>query len=98
MRGGLFPDNRHFFAAIKDLRRPSPSLEVDITPVRDVELHVRVSAAAYAYFVHLIVPDESVRYSDNYFDLAPGESRAIVVTRPGGRLTPDMVTVRSLPA
>jgi len=98
VRGGLFPDNRHFFAAIKDLRRVSPGLEVDITPVRDDELHVRVSAAAYAYVVHLIVPDEGVRYSDNYFDLAPGQSRAIVVTRPGGRLTPDMVTVRSLPA
>ena len=93
--GRLFPDNRHFFAAIQDLRRVPVELAVDVAPVSDRELRVTVSAPVYAYFVHLVVPDEQARLSDNYFDLAPGQSRTVVVIHPE-RLTPNMVTVLSL--
>jgi hypothetical protein len=43
--------------------------------------------------VHVITPDETARFSDNYFDLEAGESRTIVVT--GEQSNPEIMTVRS---
>jgi uncharacterized cupredoxin-like copper-binding protein len=58
------------------------------------ELLVQVQAPAYLYYVHAIVPDERAHFSDNYFDLAAGESGTVVVSNPQAPLTPDMVSVR----
>jgi beta-mannosidase len=92
---GAFPANRHFFAAIKDLQREPIAPEVAITPVDEHTLSVELRAAAFAYFVHLIVPHEATRFSDNYFDLEPGESRTITVTNPQIALTADLLTVKA---
>ena len=89
-----FPSNRHFFAAIKDLRRDPVEPAVDITQTGEHELKVRLEASAYAYFVHLEVPDEATRFSDNYFDLKPGEERTISVTNTRVSLRPEAVEVR----
>ena len=91
---GLFPPNRHFFAAIKDLDRTPVQPEATIALGGDHELQIHLRASEYTYFVHLITPDETARLSDNYFDLEPGESRTIVVTGEQGNLTPEMVAVR----
>jgi beta-mannosidase len=90
---GLCPPNRHFFAAIEDLRRTPVRPEATVTPGGDNQLQVRLRASEYAYFVHLTTPDEAVRYSDNYFDLEPGESRTIVVTSEHSNLEPETITV-----
>jgi beta-mannosidase len=92
-QGQRFPANRHFFAAVKDLQRPLVEPEITITPNGEHELLVRVQAPAYLYYVHLIVPDEHTHFSDNYFDLAAGESCTTVVTNQTIPLTPDMVSV-----
>ena len=89
----LFPSNRHFFAAIKDLRRTPAQPEATITSVGDHELQVHLRASEYAYFVHLTVPDETVCFSDNYFDLEPGERRTIVATNEQSNLVPETMTV-----
>ena len=91
--GGVFPFNRHLFAPIKDLRRaPSPP-DVSITQVNEHELHVSLKAKEYALFVHLIVPHEATRFSDNYFDLQPGDHQTIVVTNQAIALSPNDVQV-----
>jgi hypothetical protein len=54
---------------------------------------VHVRAPVYLYYVHLTVPDEHTRFSDNYFDLAAGESCTVVVTNPKMPLKPEMVSV-----
>jgi beta-mannosidase len=92
---GAFAPNRHFFVAIKDLVREVPEVESAVKAVDDHTLEVTLSAAAFACFVHLIVPHEATRFDDNYFDLEPGERRTVTVTNPEVALTPDMVTVRS---
>jgi beta-mannosidase len=89
-----FPFNRHFFAAIKDLKRAPVEPDVEITPRGDHELVVRLEAPAYAYFVHLEVPHEATRFSDNHFDLASGEGREVLVTNEQRRIKPEMVRVR----
>ncbi len=91
---GRFPSNRHFFGAIKDLRRDPVEPEVDITPTGEHELRVRLAAPAYAYFVHLEVPDEATRFSDNYFDIEPGQQRTISITNEKKVLTAENVKIR----
>jgi beta-mannosidase len=89
----LFPTNRHFFAAIKDLRRTPVRPNAKISSAEEHELRVSLQTPEYAYFVHLTVPDEGARFSDNYFDLEPGERRTITITNEKGTLTPDVVKV-----
>jgi beta-mannosidase len=85
--------NRHFFAAIKDLRRTPVRPEATFTSGNDNELQVRLRASEYAYFVHLRVSDETAHLSDNYFDMQPGESRTIIVASDRGNVAPEAVTV-----
>jgi beta-mannosidase len=91
---GRFPSNRHFFAAIKDLRRDPVEPAVDIIQTGEHELQVRLEAPAYAYFVHLEVPHEATRFSDNYLDLEPGQERMISVTNEKRELKPENIKVR----
>jgi beta-mannosidase len=46
---------------------------------------VRVATDTYAYFVKLVVPVEGTRFSDNYFDLLPGQERVVEVWNEAGR-------------
>ena len=89
VRSDAFPGNRHFFAAIKDLEREPARLEPRVRGRRRrAQLHVRLRADAYAYFVHLAHPDERVRFSDNYLELEPGEERTVVLSHPEARAAP----------
>jgi beta-mannosidase len=90
-----FPANRHFFVPIKDLRRSPGEPEVEMTEVGPHELQVelRGQSSAYDLLVHLTVPDEATRFSDNYLDLAPGERRTITVTNAARAIAADAVTV-----
>lgn len=90
----VFPGNRHFFAAIKDLAREPAQLEHTIETVGERELRVRLRSDAYAYFVHLAMPDERVRFSDNYLELEPGEERIVTITHPEAALRAEDLTVR----
>jgi Ig-fold domain len=53
-----------------------------VNPSDTDELRVTLRAPAdhYVYFAHLNSPSESTHFSDNYFDLEPGESRDVIVT------------------
>jgi beta-mannosidase len=94
---GLFPDNRHFFVEIKDLKRPPANLRVEKTATDD-GVEVRVASDVYAYFVKLTVPMDGTRFSDNYFDLFPGQEKVIRVWNSlGQQLSPDEVVVSPLP-
>jgi len=89
---GRFPPNRHFFAAIKDLLRPAVEPEISVYSGSEHELSVQVYAPRYLYYFHIIVPHDHTHFTDNYFDLAAGEGRTVVVTNDAIRLTPDMVS------
>lgn len=91
----LVPPNRHFFAPIKDLNRITPSsMEIEIEQSGAHELAVHLGSRAYLYFVHLLVADERTRFSDNYFDLAGGEKRTVLVRNESAPLGRDDVVVR----
>ena len=84
-QSGRFYGNRHFFVEVKDLLRPKPDLKVEIAEGSDGKYEVRVATDVYAYFVKLVVPIEGTKFSDNYFDLFPGQERVIEVWNEVGR-------------
>ncbi|MGI9146736.1 MAG: beta-mannosidase [Chloroflexota bacterium] len=90
-----FPPNRHFFSAIKDLRRTmsQPEMEVTTTGPRELRVRVHAPSKSYVYFAHLTSPVESTRFSDNYFDLEPGEARELVVRDSDNALSPEALTL-----
>ncbi|HEX2863098.1 MAG TPA: glycoside hydrolase family 2 protein, partial [Deinococcales bacterium] len=95
LRGAGLPANRHFWAPLKDQQRTPGQVQASIEPVDAHTLRVTLTAERYAYFTHLLVNDETARYSDNHLDLNPGETRVVTVTSPRG-LKPEDVTVRNL--
>ncbi len=92
--GGLFPSNRVFFSAIKDLVRPAGLVDVTTSQVDNHTVDVRLVASNYAYYVHLIVNVEGTRFSDNYLDLLPGEQCSVRVTNETQEVHPQDVAVR----
>jgi len=88
---GLFPPSRQFFMAIKDLRRNPAQPEANVVPDGAHRLSVRLRANQYSYFVHLVVPDETARYTDNYFGMEPDTERTVVVENRGRQLAPAIL-------
>ena len=86
-----FPANRHFFAELKDLARVpiAPSMDMQNVSRHEARVHLGAPATGYVYFAHVLGPYESMRYSDNYIDLHPGENREIVVTDPVHEITAE---------
>ena len=77
--GGHFPDNRHFFVAVKDLQRRAPALSVSVEQAGEGDFRVTVGTDLYAFFVKIETPYEHTRFEDNYFDLEPGARRTVRV-------------------
>jgi len=98
VRSKHFPDNRHFFGAIKELPWPASAVAVQVTRRDEHSLLVTVTGTAYHYFVHLLAVHPGTRFSDNYFDLALGEVRQIVVSNTATMLDPGALSVRSFQA
>jgi beta-mannosidase len=93
--GRLFTANRHFFAATKDLHLAPQELDLKLTPVGPHELRADIQAKGYTHFVHLTVPDEDTLFSDNYFDLEPGERHTVIVTNHERELRAETVMLRA---
>lgn len=78
--GFAAPSNRYFLRDPKEVALPESRLSVH---VNEEELSVSVTAHhAIARMVKLELPLGRVRFSDNYFDLLPGESRTVRLRHP----------------
>lgn len=91
---GGFPVNRHFFTPVKDLQRAPVEPRMKVVEESEHALEIELSAAGYAFFVHLTHPNEHTRFSDNYFDLAPGETFPIRVWNEEEAIRKDELTLR----
>jgi beta-mannosidase len=94
--GAFFPANRLLLAPIKDLDRPvsgGPEIAIQQTGPHRLRVELTAPADSYLLFVHLLVPHEGTRFTDNYFDLEPGETRVLSVTNTAVELTPEMVAL-----
>jgi beta-mannosidase len=90
-----FPANRHFFAPIKDLQLvPEAKPRVTIAARGANALDVELSADAWLLMVSIGSPQAGVRYSDNYFDLRPGERRVVRVAHAQQPIAAGDLTIR----
>ena len=74
--GKRVSSNEHFFQPYKNLSLPRPQISIDVVPVRGgfpSGFKVTLSADKFARAVYLSAPDYAGFFSDNYFDLIPGQ-------------------------
>jgi beta-mannosidase len=77
--------NLHYFVKTRDLALPRPELAVSVTPHR-IGATVKVTARRFARAVWLSTPEGDGLFSDNFFDLLPGETATVEWTpTPGAR-------------
>lgn len=84
---GHVAHNRLFFAEVRDLVRDRPEVAAVWDTTGDDPV-VTLKADQHAYFVRLFAPDAATRYSDNWFDLVPGQEHAIRLWRAGASAAP----------
>lgn len=91
------PANRYYLRDPKDLRLPQASLAAEIDREAGTVTVTAAAGRGAARLVKLELPLGRVRYSDNYFDLLPGESRIVEVRHPEGLPLPwDQLRVSAL--
>jgi beta-mannosidase len=80
--GGVLAENFLFLAEPKDLRLPDPGLGWEVTEPRNGEAVLTVTTHRFAGYVWLYVEGlrEPADLSDNWFHLAPGQTRGVRVT------------------
>ncbi|WP_248927727.1 beta-mannosidase [Paenibacillus hamazuiensis] len=80
------PMNQYFLRDQKDLPMPAAKLQVEADEAAQT---VTVTASeAVARMVKLDLPKGNVRFSDNFFDLLPGESMTVRIGSPDGKPVP----------
>jgi beta-mannosidase len=76
------PDNLYYLCDQKDLSLPEVTLEVK---VNETEQTANITAkGSLARMVKLDLPMGNIRFSENFFDLLPGESKTVQITDPKG--------------
>jgi len=96
-RGDVY-DNHYFFAEQKDLRFRPCRLQVTMRELPD-GLEVEVATDSFARFVKLECPIDHTMFSDNYFNLLPGERKTVMaVNRKGAAFSAADVHVTALQA
>lgn len=85
--GFAAPANRYYLRDPKELRLPEAELDVRVDEAEQT-VTVTASGRGAARLVKLELPLGRVRFSDNYFDLLPGESRTVRLRHPGGSPLP----------
>ncbi|UUZ94244.1 hypothetical protein LJK87_06465 [Paenibacillus sp. P25] len=77
------PENMYYLRDPKDLRMPAATLEVEADEAgQTVTIAV---AGSLARLVKIDLPLGNIRFSDNFFDLLPGERRIVKISDPEGK-------------
>lgn len=82
--GTLIAEQLYYPGRPKDLALPEGRLSYSERETED-GLEVTVTAETWLKDLFIETPWQGARYSDNYFDLLPGESRTIFITHPDAR-------------
>lgn len=72
----------HYFAPAKDLDLPETCVRSSVK-VSDGRCEVTLSSDKLAKDVFVQIPLQGARFSDNFFDLLPGETRTVTIESPG---------------
>jgi len=79
VNGEVYSDNILYFTPVKELELPEPGIVWKL--VNDGKAHkLQISMDKLAKNIYLMVEEKDVFFSDNYFDLLPGESVEIEIS------------------
>lgn len=86
--GATLADDVFYFAYPKDQKLPEANIETSVRRRGDaIEMTLKTDKLARDIFVE--VPVQGVRFTDNFFDLLPGQRKKITITSPEGHLLND---------
>src|SRR5262249_52308304 len=91
----LLSRNLLAFEKTRDLALPPPELQVAVQPRGTNAATVRVTARRFARAVYLSTADGKGAFSDNFFDLLPGETATVEWKGPPDGTTADAVRLTS---
>ncbi len=93
---GLIYETTKYFKRVKDLDLPLPALKIETVKTFD-GYQVTVSTDVLAKNVYLSFEDYDGWFTDNFFDLLPGESRTVeFVTKERIEKPAEKIKVRSI--
>ena len=79
--GKIIADENYFFQRTKDLLLQPTSIVSKVKQI-DGSCEVTLSSSKLAKDVFIEIPLQGARFSDNFFDLLPGETKKVVITSP----------------
>lgn len=79
--GRTVAESIYFFKKTKDLQLPQTSVSYKMKQT-DGKCELTLSSSKLAKDVFIEVPLQGARFSDNFFDLLPGERKKVVITSP----------------
>lgn len=86
--GATLADDVFYFAYPKDQKLPEANVETSVRRRGDaIEMTLKTDKLARDIFVE--VPVQGVRFTDNFFDLLPGQRKKITITSPEGNSLND---------
>lgn len=86
--GATLADDVFYFAYPKDQKLPEANIETSVRRRDDaIEMTLKTDKLARDIFVE--VPVQGVRFTDNFFDLLPGQRKKITITSPEGHSLND---------
>lgn len=87
-KGVTLADDVFYFAYPKDQKLPEANIETSVRGRGDaIEMTLKTDKLARDIFVE--VPVQGVRFTDNFFDLLPGQRKKITITSPEGHSLND---------
>ena len=94
--GTPLAENFQLLAEPKELRPPDPLITMRVTAAGNGEATLTISAQRFARYVWLRFDDLSTlpRFSDNFFTLAPYQSRAIALDNLPSEMTAEQIRAR----
>lgn len=95
-KGEVLSDEIYYFAHPKDQLLPKTPLQWQVKQKKGY-CEVTVKADKPARDIFIEVPVQGVRFSDNFFDLLPGQKKKVIITSPDGKSLDHLqVTVHQL--
>lgn len=79
--GKKIAEEVYFFNKTKDLELPQTNVSMKVKQ-SDGKCEVTLSSSKLAKDVFIQIPVQGARFSDNFFDLLPGENKKITITSP----------------
>ena len=81
-KGKILAQDVHYFVPTKDLDLPRTQIKYKTNFIKD-HYEVTLSSKELAKDVFIQIPVQGAKFSDNFFDLLPGERRTILIEAPG---------------